>query len=328
MKTLRRTLDPFTLALLATVAFSALWPARGSAAGVIGWLSSAAIALLFFLNGVRISPQEVLGGVRHWRLHSAILTVNYVLFPVLGLATWLLTPWLLSADMYAGVLFLCVLPTTVQTCIAYTSIARGNIAGAMCSAALSNLLGVVLAPLLVALLMRAHADIGFSAVVRIAAQILLPFALGQLTRRWLGRWQRRNAAAVTLVDRGAILMVVYSAFSAAVVAGIWSRVSPGDLAVVLGTCLALLTATLAVTYRGSRALGFDRADRIAVTFCGSQKSLATGMPIAGVLFAGSGAGAVVLPLILYHQSQLLVCAAIARRLREDRPATAAEPLPV
>lgn len=310
----RLQIDPYILAILVTVGVASLLPARGMGAVVFGHATTIAVGLLFFLYGARLSPQAALAGARHWRLHLVVLLSTFALFPVLGLATTLLVPTVLTPPLQVGVVFLCVLPSTVQSSIAFTSIARGNVAAAICAASFSNLIGILLTPLLVAVLLSSNGG-GFSAnsVRDIVLQLLVPFGLGQLMRRWVGGWVERNKKRLGLVDRGSILLVVYVAFSEGVVAGIWHRLSAVRLVALMAVCIVLLALVLALTTFGARYLGFSREDEITIVFCGSKKSLASGLPMATVLFAGHNVGLIVLPLMLFHQIQLMACAALARR---------------
>ncbi len=310
----RLPIDTFIALLLSTVVLAALLPARGVGAAAAALSSNLAIALLFFLYGARLAPQTALAGARHGRLHLLIIVSTFLLFPALALAGRALAPHLLSPALWSGVILLSVLPSTVQSSVAFTSIARGNVPAALCAATLSNLLGILLTPLLAGLLLsRGHGGVSAGMVGDIVLQLLLPFALGQGLRPWIGPWVEHNRKVLGLVDRGSILIVVYTAFSEGMVAGIWHQL---DLAMLLRLALvnaALLAAVLGATTLLSRWLGFSRADEISIVFCGSKKSLASGLPMASVLFAGSSVGLIVLPLMLFHQLQLMVCAALARR---------------
>jgi solute carrier family 10 (sodium/bile acid cotransporter), member 7 len=310
----RLRVDPFVLLLLVTVALATVLPVRGNGAVAFGHLSVLAVALLFFLYGARLSADTMLTAVRHWRLHVVVVLSTFVLFPLLGLFAGALVPTVLTPSLYIGVVYLCTLPSTVQSSIAFTSIAGGNVPAAICSASLSNLIGTLLTPLMAGALLTAHGA-GFSArsIGDIVLQLLVPFLLGQLARRWIGGWVHRHRSVLSLVDRGSIVLVVYTAFSAGVVAGIWHQLSPANLGALLAVSLVLLAIVLVVTTVTGRLLGFDLPDRIAVVFCGSKKSLASGLPMATVLFAGQNVGLIVLPLMLFHQAQLMVCAALARR---------------
>ncbi|GHJ41452.1 bile acid:sodium symporter family protein [Streptomyces sp. TS71-3] len=334
--------DPYILLLLATVGLAALLPARGAAADGASFASTAAVGLLFFLYGARLSTREALRGLAHWRLHVTVLACTFVLFPVLGLAARGLVPYVLTPALYSGFLFLTLVPSTIQSSIAFTSIARGNVPAAICAGSFSSLAGIVVTPVLAAMLLHGGGSAGFSgsALVQIVVQLLVPFVAGQLLRRWTGGFIARHKRLLGLVDRGSILLVVYSAFSEGMVRGIWHQVTVVRLLALLGVEAVLLAVMLAATWYGSRRLGFDRADRIAIQFAGSKKSLASGLPMASVLF-GAQASLAVLPLMLFHQMQLMVCAVIARRRAQDtqdtglpvsgRPADAArdagEPVP-
>ncbi len=322
--------DTFTLLLVTTVVIASLLPAQGAFADYFGYATDCAIALLFFLHGARLSRDVVVAGILHWRLHLTILAVTYAIFPLLGLAVGYIPETVLKPELYVGILFLCVLPSTVQSSIAFTSIAGGNVPAAICSASASNLFGMVLTPLLVGLLMTTSGSAGFSfsALETIVLQLLAPFILGQILEPWIGKWIRARKKLLMPVDRGSILMVVYLAFSESVNEGLWQTFSIADIAVVIGLDALLLALVLAITMFGSRLLGFKKEDEITITFCGSKKSLASGVPMAGAIFAGQSIGAIVLPLMLFHQIQLMACAVIAqkyarRRANEPEAAVAA-----
>ena len=230
---------------------------------------------------------------------------------------------LVGDELYLGVLYLCALPATVQSAIAFTSLARGNVPAAICSAAASSLLGIVLTPLLVMVLMGVQGDTGsnLDAVFKIVLQLLVPFVAGQLARRWIGAWVARNARWLKLVDQGSILLVVYTAFSDAVISGLWHAVPPARLVGLALVCCVLLAVVLGCTQALGKRLGFCLEDRITLLFAGSKKSMATGVPMAQVLFAGGAIGAVILPLMLFHQIQLMVCAVLAQRYAAREEAT-------
>ncbi|POF39333.1 bile acid:sodium symporter [Pseudomonas laurylsulfativorans] len=307
--------DNFTLTLIGVVTLASLLPASGQVAVGFGWLTNIAIALLFFLHGAKLSRESIIAGAGHWRLHLLVFSLTFVLFPLLGLALKPLLSPLIGNDLYMGMLYLCALPATVQSAIAFTSLARGNIPAAICSAAASSLFGIFLTPLLVTLLLNVHGE-GSStldAILKISVQLLLPFIAGQIARRWIGNWVARNKSWLKFVDQGSILLVVYGAFSEAVIEGLWQQIPLLDLVgLVVVCCIVLALVLVAATVLG-KAFGFNQEDRITILFCGSKKSLATGVPMAQVLFAGSTIGLLILPLMLFHQIQLMVCAVLAQR---------------
>ncbi|MCG7442035.1 bile acid:sodium symporter family protein [Corynebacterium tuberculostearicum] len=313
--------DPLIVLIILAVIIAIIAPARGSFADIFGQLTNVAIALLFFLYGARLSTQEALNGLKHWRLHLTILAFTFVVYPLIGIALRPLTA-VISHDMYLGILFLTLVPSTVQSSVAFTSIAKGNVAGAIVSASASNLVGVIITPLLVMLLMGTGGGVHIDTSVfgEIALLLLAPFVLGQLTRRWVGKVAQSKATKV--VDRGSIAMVVYSAFSKGVVDGIWSSISLWDLVFLVVFAAIFVAFMLWLTKKASQKMGFNRADTIAIEFCGSKKSLATGLPMASVIFASGGAslGLLILPLMIYHQVQLMMCSWLAARYAQ-RPST-------
>lgn len=310
--------DPLIVLIVLAVIVAIFFPARGSFAEAFQVATNIAIALLFYLYGARLSTKEALAGLTHWKLHLTILAFTFVVYPLIALALRpVLTPFI-SDELYRGILFLALVPSTVQSSVAFTSIAKGNIAGAIVAASASSLVGVLATPLLVLLLMSTGGGITIdsSVFLGIALLLLLPFILGQLTRRWTK--DIAASKATKIVDRGSITMVVYSAFSAGMVSGVWGQVSVGEILFLVVFSVALVAAMLWLTRFSATRLGFNRADRIAIEFCGSKKSLATGLPMATVIFGTASLGLLILPLMIYHQIQLMMCSWLAARYgRQD-----------
>ena len=313
VRTLRGWVDPLVVLILSALLLGLLLPARGAAADVLDVLRTAAIVLLFFLYGARMSTGEVRAGLRNWRLQGSMLAATYVAFPLLGLLVQLLPDALVSPEVKTGLLYLSLLPSTVQASIVFTSVARGNVAGAITGATISNLVGIVLTPLLVGLLLvRTTGGVGNPAGILL--QLLLPFAVGRLVHRWIGPWVRAHARLTRVADRGSIVLIAYASVSAATVSGAWAHVTWVAVVVLVAVCAAMLATMLVLTWTGGGRLGLDRGDRVALLMCGSKKSLATGLPMAAVLFSPTLAAAVALPVIVFHQLQLATCAVLARRL--------------
>jgi solute carrier family 10 (sodium/bile acid cotransporter), member 7 len=311
--------DGFTLAVLGTVVLAAFLPCRGEVARLVKIASQVAIALLFFLQGARLSRKAVVAGILHWRLHLMIFGMTFVIFPLLGLALQPLSGTLLAPSLYAGLLFLCALPSTVQASVVFTSVAGGNVPGALCSASLSSIIGMVLTPLLASQMLQAHGETSGTGIVAIALQLLLPFVAGQAVQVWLAPWMDRHRPAVRRVDLASILLMVYGAISAATLSGMWTLLPVSNFLVLALVDGVLLAVVLALARFGARRFGFRREDEISILFCGSQKSLVTGIPMANALFAGTTLGFVVLPLMIFHQLQFMTCAALARRYAAARP---------
>ena len=319
MQALKRIgIDTYMLLLVGMVLLGVFLPARGMAAEALRGATFWAVTLLFFLYGAKLDAASVRAGLLNLRLQGLTFGATYALFPVLGIALAALFGGVLGPELTLGLLFLAVLPSTVQSSIAFTSIAGGNVPAAICAASLSNLVGVVLTPLLVTHLL--HHDGGgasLDAIQKIPVQILLPFVAGQLLRRWIGGFVQRHRLLTMAVDRGSILLIVYSAFGAGTVAGIWSAIPlPGLVLCFLVTAL-LLALVMGAMLGAGRLFRLPPQDRVVLFFCGSTKSLASGLPIATAIFPAAAVGAIVLPVMVYHMTQLLVCSAIAQRLARN-----------
>lgn len=308
-------IDPFLSILILVVIIASIFPCEGNVKVFFGYLTKAAIALLFFMHGAKLSRQNIINGLGHWRLHLVVFASTFILFPLLGVSLYVFVPDIMSPEIYLGFLYLCALPATVQSAIAYTSIAGGNVAAAICSASASSLLGVFLSPILVGLLM--HTQDGstdtIQAIIDIIIQLMLPFVVGHLSRPFIAKWVEKYKKLINKTDRTSILLVVYTAFSEAVIEGIWSKVNGWSLLVIVIFSIILLAIVLIINTGVARLLGFNTEDEITIVFCGSKKSLANGIPMANVLFPAASVGIMVLPLMIFHQIQLMVCAFLAQR---------------
>jgi len=314
------SIDPFLLFLIATVAAASLLPVHGDAAAWVGTIADLAIALLFFMHGAKLSREGIVQGIGNWRLHLLVFASTFILFPAIGLASAGLAGGWVDPLLLSGLLYLTLLPSTVQSSIAFTAIAGGNVAAAVCSASLSNLVGIFLTPLLVSLFMRVDGSgvqFGWHAIEGIVLQLLVPFLLGHVLRPWIGGFIARNKSILQVVDRGSILLVVYSAFSAAVVNGIWNILGWNDMLALLALSAAILAIVMGANMLVARIMRLPREDAIVLLFCGSKKSLVSGVPMAGALFAPASVGMIVLPLMIFHQLQLFLCAALAARFRRQ-----------
>ena len=308
-KVKRLKVDWYLILIVSMGVAATFAPARGDVALELAWASKFAIGLVFFLHGARLPREAVLQGLLHWRLHLLILAVTYGLFPALCVAITHLPTWIAPPELAAGIVLLGCLPSTIQSSIAFVGVARGNVPAAVASASASNMIGVFLTPLLAGLLMHAKGAVGAGAFWSIVLQLLAPFVAGQLLRPWIGGFVARHNGVLSRFDRGTILLIVYTAFSGAVVGGVWTRLGAVDLIRLLGLCIGLLAVVLV----------FGKADEIAIVFCGSKKSLASGAPIAAALMTPAAAGIAMIPLMVFHQIQLMACAFIAQRYA-NRPA--------
>jgi solute carrier family 10 (sodium/bile acid cotransporter), member 7 len=310
--------DGFLVAMLTAVALALLWPEPGVANGYLnlGTLTQAGVALVFFTHGVMLAPQAIRAGLVKWRLHLLVQLTTFVAFPVFGVLLYWGTRAVLPDDLRLGFVLLCAMSSTISSSVAMTVLARGDVASAVFNATVSGLIGMLMTPMLVQLVTGAdqHAVPLSEAITGILVTLAVPLVLGQLLRSALLSRLLPHRKWLTRLDRGVIVLIVYTSFCESTASGVWINFAWQHLALTALLSLALLVIMLGATRYVARAAGFSRAEEIAAVFCGSKKSLASGAPIAKIMFAGHpGLGLIMLPLMMYHQIQLLVCTVLARR---------------
>jgi len=316
-------LDWFTVGMIGATLLAWAFPEPGASGG---WmqpelLTKCGVALLFFLHGLTLAAAAMRAGALNWRLHLLVQGCTFVLFPLIGIGLATLLAGRAPAELILGVFFLCALPSTVSSSVAMTATARGNVAGAVFNATLSSLIGIVLTPLWVTLVMKTTGEMRpiWPVVVDLFKWLVLPLAVGQALRPWFGSWATRHKPRISVVDRLTILLLVYTSFCDSFKEGIWARNGMGQVFGVLFLCATLFALVLWITSRLGRAFGFSREDRITAIFCGSKKTLASGVPMAKLMFgAHPGMGMILLPIMVYHQLQLLVGGILAQRWGRDQ----------
>jgi sodium/bile acid cotransporter 7 len=313
-----KRLDWFVLGIVSAVALAWLFPEPGAKGGALHpeLTNKLGIALIFFLHGLLLSFAALRAGTLLWRLHLVVQLSTFALCPLLGLAALSLIGDALDPSLSLGIFYLCALPSTVSSSVAMTAAARGNVAAAVFNATLSSVIGVFLTPLWMgAALGATGASLPLGRVVLdLALWLLLPLALGQLARPLLGAFAARHKSRIGLVDRSTILLLVYTAFCDSVKSGVWLGSGLSALLATLSFSVLLLGLLLTLVNAVCQLLGFSTEDRIAAVFCGSKKTLAAGVPMARLMFAAHpGLSLILLPIMIYHQLQLLVCGWLAGR---------------
>lgn len=304
--------------LIATVLAMAV-PATGEARGIAQTISSAAIFLLFLVNGMRIARAEIARGFANWRFFLPLMLWVFGAMPLAGYGFYQLGSSLLAPMVALGFLYLGTLPSTIQSATSYTSLAGGNVALSVVGAALINIAGVfVTAPLFAILGGSNGAEIGSETIVRIGLILILPFVIGQAVQGWTIDWLKERKGDVAWLDRIVIGIAVYVAFSGAVEQGLLTMFGVGEWAVLIALVLAFLAIGTGGSWSAGGLLRLDRNDRIAFLFAGSQKSVAIGAPLAAILFPPAVAGFVIAPLLLYHLIQLMLAAPLATMLARNQ----------
>jgi len=314
----RRALDWFTAGMAIAVALAWLFPDPGAPGGWLHpeLLTKLGVALIFFLHGVSLSFAALKEGTMRWPLHLVVQTCTFVAFPLVGLALLWLAGGRVPADLALGFFFLCALPSTVSSSVALTAAARGNVPAAVFNATLSSLIGVFITPLWIGWMLKSGGTtmpMG-DVVLDLVKWLVAPLVAGQLLRPLLGAWAARNKKRINVVDRLTILLLVYTSFCDSVKRGVWSSHGPGPVLATIVASLVLFFLIFTIASLACDALRFSPPDKIAAVFCGSKKTLASGVPMAQLIFAGRpGIGLILLPIMIYHPLQLLICGALANR---------------
>ncbi|MFN3472969.1 MAG: bile acid:sodium symporter family protein [Blastomonas sp.] len=312
-------IDGFLLAMLAVVSLAVAWPALGASTSPvpIGAITTAGIAFIFFLHGANLNRESIKSGLKNWRLHVFVQSSTFILFPLIGVVLLFVTKAVLPWEARIGLFFLCALSSTISSSIAMVALARGNMSAAVFNASLSGLIGMIVTPILMGLVIATHLGEDHSVVssiIEIALKLLMPFVAGHLLRPILGTVVATHKNWLSSLDRAIILLIVYASFSQSTADGLWSRYEPVMLGLIFLIVACLLATVLMLTQYLARTMAFTREDEITAVFCGSKKSLANGAPIAQTLFGTNPAiGMILLPLLIYHQLQLLVCTLLAQR---------------
>lgn len=279
-------------------------------------LTGIGVAIVFFLHGLGLSPQAIKAGMANWRLHIYIQVATFVVYPLLWVVFGQAFMGYMPAALAFGFCYLLVLPSTISSSVAMTSVGKGNVPGAIFNASLSSILGVFITPFLIQLFMGVEGvqlDL-LDSVISISKLLIVPMIIGQLLRPFLVSWVAKHKGAVGKVDKYVILLIVYNAFCDSVENGIWSEFSIGLLVTSIAICLVILMFMVHFIQWGARRVKFELPDEVAAVFCGTKKTLAAGIPMAKVIFGTDPTlGMILLPIMLYHPIQIFYCAILANR---------------
>lgn len=308
----------FLIGMLVAIGLAALLPDPGRSGGPLHleWVTQIGIAVIFFLHGIGLSPVAIRTGFSNWRLHLFTQCATFIAYPLVWLLLGPFLPGFMPTALALGFCYLLVLPSTISSSVAMTSVAHGNIPGAIFNASLSNIIGIFITPLLVEWFMGEHGGaLDLTAtIISIAQMLLLPMILGQLLRPWLNGWIQKHKKLTGKVDKFVIILIVYNAFCDSVTDGIWHSFSTSTLLKAIALCAVILLVMVFVLVRLARLLRFPVEDEIAGLFCGTKKTLAAGVPMAKVIFGSDPRlGMLLLPIMLYHPMQIFYCALLANR---------------
>jgi len=315
--------DWFLTGMIIAIILAALFPSPGAHDGPLHpeLLTRFGIALIFFLNGATLSFNALKDGVMRWRLHLIVQASTFILFPVIGLVFLTIAGRWISPDLRLGFFYLCALPSTVSSSVAMTSAARGNVPVAVFNATLSSLIGIGVTPLWMSLLLKTsgqYLDVT-DVFLDLFKWMVLPMIIGQGLRPLIGAWLGQHKKLTQLADRGTILLLVYTSFCDSFALDIWAATRPAVMLSVIAATLVLFFTVLLLLWKLCDRAAIPPVLRTAVVFCGTKKSLAAGVPMASLIFTGhaSGLGLILLPIMIYHSLQLLICTPLANRWAKE-----------
>jgi solute carrier family 10 (sodium/bile acid cotransporter), member 7 len=317
----------FPLAIVAVVVLGIALARLGLSipAGATTLANRALVIGLFSLVGLTLPTESILRDLRDWRLHAYLQLCIFVASPLLFALAALPFRGAMDGMVQVGFYALGCLPTTVTSCIVFTQTSEGNVVGSTFNAALSNVAGVFLSPLILSLFLQGSGrSLPPEEIARIIKNLALtmaaPIAAGQLARIWLRSFAVRHKSGLGAAMNCLMLVVVFLALFGAAsnetfVSALAGMIMPF---LVLAAANVLMTA---LYWAGGRAIGLSAESRISVLFVAPQKTLAMGAPLLATYFAGSPQvlGIALLPLLFYHPWQLIVASVVRSLLgRGDR----------
>ncbi len=317
-------IDKFVLSMLLAVIISFIVPWLGAKSSPLHLdiATKWGVALVFFLHGANLSFDAIKAGTANWRLHLFVQSCTFIFYPIIGFLFFFLTKDLISFPVRLGFFYLCALSSTISSSVTLTGIGKGNVAGAVFDATISGILGIFITPLLVSFIMSdtnlGHFDIK-EAIFDIAKTLLLPFILGQIARPVIINTINKYKKLIGFVDKSVLVLIVFVAFCNANYDKIWGKIAPFEIIIIIASVVSLLAFMLFATIKSTQILGFSHEDKVAGVFCGLTKSLANGAPIAAILFANSPyLGIILIPIMIYHQSQLIACSIFAGKWGKEK----------
>lgn len=313
-------IEKFVLFIIGAIVFAYFFPEWG-AKNIINTISSIGVSLIFFFYGLKLSPSKLKAGLKNWKLHFLVQASTFILFPLLVL---LARPFLQNQEqetIWLAFFFLAALPSTVSSSVVMVSIAKGNMPAAIFNASISGIIGILVTPLWMGLFVtNDQANFNFIAIyTKLIVQIIVPVVIGLLLQRYLGVFAQKHSSKITLFDKSIILLIIYKSFASSFTDNIFSTVSVLDLVLLLVGVLVLFTITYFSTGFIAKKLKFNLEDQITVQFCGTKKSLVHGTVFSKIIFGNIATiGIVLLPIMLFHATQILIISVIASKLAKRK----------
>ncbi len=312
-------LDPFVLGILVMVVLGYLFPqlALIHEPFSLATVTDFGVGFIFFFYGLKLPISVIKSDLSNWKLHLSIQLIVFLIFPCIVLLFYPFFKDSVAYIWWVAFFFLATLPSTVSSSVVMVSMANGNVPSAIFNASISSLLGVFFTPLWMGLFLEEqNGSMDLSAILfKLVLQVLVPVLLGLMLNKRLGFIAQRNKENLKLFDQFIILLIVYNAFSHSFNDNLFSGMSCTEIVVVTLVTIALFFLVMLVSTIISRWLKLQRPEHITLLFCGSKKSLVHGTVMSKVLFTNPQmAGIMLLPIMIYHASQLIIVSFIAKKM--------------
>ncbi|MDQ8200624.1 bile acid:sodium symporter [Pelagicoccus enzymogenes] len=313
----------FTAALLAVALAASLAPEVGANGGPLHpeTTTKVAVALTFLIQGLSLPTRQLLASAAKLRLHLFSLFAIFLLAPLSMICFLLVFGTWIQADLKIGFLYLSTLPTTISSAIVMTSNSEGDSSAALFSATSANVLGIFATPILCASLLSASIDTAIPLaplIAKLSLLVLLPLLIGQAVRPLARAWAQASKRLFKRLSNALVLYIVYAAFCSSFASGIWQEVAATELLGALFLSALFLLLFSGLVWLASPLGSPQLPERIAAFYCGSQKTLAAGVPMATLIFAASpgeeqaaSLGLIILPLLCYHAFQLFLAGSLS-----------------
>ncbi|WP_405607117.1 bile acid:sodium symporter family protein [Polaribacter sp. Asnod1-A03] len=316
-------IDKFILSIIGVILIAYFFPnwATEDSKAPLNTISSIGISLIFFFYGLKLNPTELKSGLKNWKLHILVQGATFLMFPLLVLFFRPIIQNEEQETIWLAFFFLAALPSTVSSSVVMVSIAKGSIPSAIFNASISGIIGILITPLWMGLFINnPQTDFNFTNIyIKLILQIIFPVVLGLLLQRFLGKFAHKHSSKLTLFDKSIILLIIYKSFAESFINGVFNAVSILDLLAIFIGVITLFLIAFSLTGFLSKKLNFNNEDKITAQFCGTKKSLVHGTVFSKILFKGmSSIGIMLLPLMLFHATQILIISIVASKLAKEK----------
>lgn len=288
------------------------------------------VATVLFLMALPLDIRDMWAALRRPGAPLLASAINFGLTPLFAwlLAFGLGSAGFLTTELRMGLLVAATTPCTLASASVWTRRAGGNDSVAILVTVLTNATCFLITPMWLFIMTGQQAKAESlelsNMIVRLGLLVVLPMTLAQILRlvyRPVAHWASGHKTGLGVVAQCGVLSMI---FLGAIRTGL--RISsdgeePLLLVDFLIMAAAVITVHLTMFAAGmwlARLFRFARKEQIAIGVSGSQKTLMVGLQV------GMDLGVSVLPIVVYHVSQLFLDTIIADRIRRRDESRAAD----